>query len=130
MHPRPRSMRAIITAIVLSLYVLSFNGYMYGFFYMDIDKFWIKLFYYWLLTIITLFLIIDELLQYKSFLHKQFNIITKISVLINIILITFTYQLPIAVEPAKAFFLFNGSVFASTMIILISGGRHGVFNKD
>lgn len=72
------------------------------------------------------FVIIDELLGYDSFLHKQFNLMSKISLLINIILITFTYQVPIN-NPVKAFLVFDGGVLFTSLSVLISGVRRGLF---
>jgi hypothetical protein len=80
------------------------------------------------MALMVAFLILDELLRYKTWLHEQFNIIGKISVLVNVFLITFTYQLHLK-SPVLAFTVYNSAVCIATIIILFTGIKNDIF-KD
>lgn len=122
-------MRCKIALIMLVFYIVCVNTYMYCFYYTDIDRFWIKLCgYYWPLVVFFGYFILDEMAIYKSNVHRAINIIAKYCVWFNIILITFTYQIPIK-KPYQAFFCFDGPVLVTLIMFFISGLHRGIFKE-
>lgn len=121
-------MRTIITAFVLLIYVILFNLYLYELTLGTLSYRRTKLLYYYITLGMLLFFLIDNKIGIRSFLHEQFNILCIISVIFNYIIAILCYH-KILYNPMTVFVSFNGGILIATIMVLISGGRHGIF-KD
>lgn len=74
-----------------------------------------------------LFYFIDLKIGIESWWHEQFNNICFLTVILNYVLIIFNHH-EILTDPIDKFLCFNGSVIVTSIMILISGGRHHAFN--
>jgi len=120
---------AILNLLALLLYTGFNNLYIYELFYGSWEYRLTKGFFYFFTSIFVLFLIVGEGTGYRSNREFQTNLICKITLLACFIIFAFT-QLDIFMPKPRMYFLsLNGSVFAISIIILISGLRHDYF-KD
>jgi hypothetical protein len=120
--------RIYISIFVLICYSTGFNFYLWELFYGSWYSVNAKGFYY-LLTILTLiWLNIDKKLTNSSHLNKDFHSITEYAVIINFIIIMLTLYNIINI-PLLYFFIYNGSVLVTTLIVLVIGTKHGIFKK-
>jgi hypothetical protein len=122
-------MRAVICAIALILFCASMNTYIYRIDHNCLPIKEMRLWYNYTLGGFILFYIIDELFGYKNYIHENLNLICKFTSVINIILVIINHQ-DIMTNPLEKFLLFNGAILAVTIMILISGGRHGYFQNN
>lgn len=119
--------RAIVNIILLILYSAGFNFYLYELFYGSWLPVNSKAFYYLITTVSLFWLILDEYMGYVSYINQKLNIIHKLCLLLNFAIITITlYGL---LNTRQYFYLYNGSIFVLSLMILTSGGRHDYF-KD
>lgn len=108
----------------LLLYLASVNFYLYELFYGPMSKTDARSIYYVSTAFVFLYLTLCD--RYEP--QCQFNTICKICITTNFFF--FTYVLVGAFpDPVFYLFLLNGSVFAITIMILISFARNGYFIK-
>jgi cytochrome c biogenesis factor len=119
---RLMKLRLALTVIVVIIYVGLFNLYIYDLTKIDIRA--SKLFYNYLTLSALIFFLLDIKSGFVSFIHKQFNLILILCVIINYVIIILTHH-TILQNPKPMFWAFNGSVFAVTLIIGSSILRHG-----
>lgn len=122
-------MRTLLTLIVLILYVGLFNLYIYELPrpYMSLKE--CKLLYNYLTVSMLIFFVADLKYGFDNWLHAQLNFICILSVIINFILIILTHHV-ILKTPVEMFFVFNGSIFATTAMILICSTKYGYHRKN
>lgn len=120
-------MRTAVTVVALILYVLSFNFYLYELTHILTHR-KATLLYNSITLSMLLFFILDLKLGFVSHLHEQLNLLCFLSVIANILLIICTHLFLIR-EPLALFFIFNGSIFATTLMVAISMYRHGFFKN-
>jgi|GEM_PF-2977984 len=114
--------RVYITIGVLITYVALFNLYMYELDFIPIKN--SKLFYNYITFGMLLFALLDLKCGFVSFMHKQFNLICFICLLINYVIIILTHH-TILRDCDPIFYSFNGAVMAVTIMIGSSIYRHG-----
>ncbi len=117
-----------LTIIVLIIYTALNNFYLYQLVWGGWNNASVKGFFYLFTSVFILFLIVAEMVEYKSNSEYQVNIIGKLSLLANFIIFALT-QLNIMPKPIEYFYLLNGSILAISIIIIISGLRHGTFKN-
>lgn len=88
----------------------------------------LRLFYNGITLGMVLFFFIDLKIGFESWWHEQFNTICILTVMINYILIILIHA-KVLDDSFKEVIIFNGSVFVTSIMILISGGRHNVFKS-
>jgi hypothetical protein len=111
----------MIYCTLFSLYVLQLPN-------PDVPMKQLKLFYNYLNVGMLLFYFIDLKRGIESEWHQQFNDICFWVVIINYILIILNHH-ELLNDPITKFWCFNGSVIITSLMILISGGRHNEFNS-
>lgn len=120
--------KSILNGIALIAYTALFALYLHrltGGTIIGVDA---KRMYYVFTSAFLLWLIIDEVTGYQTDVNMQFNWVNKFSLLGNFIIISLTLN-AIILSPLVWFYSYNGLIFAATIPILISGGRHGYFDK-
>lgn len=122
-------MRAVLTLFIVLLYCTLFSYYLIEMNDITIPMKGIKLLYNFITLGMVMYFFIDFKLGFTSYLHQQFNTVCICCVMINFIFIILTHA-EILTNPIKMLWCFNGSVFATTAIVLISGLKHGTFTKD
>lgn len=120
--------RSIINLTLLALYAAGFNFYLYELFLGSWDKLDTKIFYYGITIVFLTWLTVDDYFGYLTYLQKTTNLIGKISILINFLIIIFTLNNKLN-NPIAYFVVLNCSNLLLTVSILISGCRHGYFKK-
>lgn len=88
----------------------------------------LKLFYNYLTLGMIVFFLIDLKTGFESIWHKQFNLIAILCVIINYIIIILNHH-GLLCDSIGVFWIFNGSVFVTSLMILTSGIHHGIFKK-
>lgn len=73
------------------------------------------------------FYLLDKKAGFINILHKQFNYICLFSVYCNWLLILMIHQL--IIKSPNYFYIFNGLIFANTLIVFICMKRHGHINS-
>lgn len=121
--------RAFINMAALIGYAASFNYYLYQLFYGSWETIQTKSFYYSFTILLFLWLIIDEMKGYTSYFNQAFNFACKFCIVINFIIITLTLNNKLS-TPIAYFKIFDCSILVLTLMILISGCRHGYFKKN
>lgn len=121
-------MRSIICIGVIMLYCTLFSLYIFQLTNPDVPLKQLKLFFNYLNVGMLLFYWIDLKTGFESEWHREFNSICFWVVIINYVLIIFNHH-ELLTDPIIKFWCFNGSVIVTSIVILISGGRHGTFNK-
>lgn len=120
--------RAYISFFILIWYTLLFNVYLYELFYGTWNIVYTKAFFY-LITILTKgYLIINRKVKRRTELSEHLDDIIEYTVCINFTIIMLSLYNLIFV-PLLYFFIYNGSVLVTTLIVLIIGTRHGAFKK-
>lgn len=119
--------RGIIIATVSMFNWLFLTFYFYEWFYGSIDKVLTKASFYLFIVAFNIFILVQDLNQ-KSDIANQLLIICKLSNIINFAMIFISY-LVISGSIRGYFFTFNGCAFIITLMIFISGLRHGLL-KD
>jgi hypothetical protein len=116
--------RIVITVIALILYVGLFNVYLYDLTRINIAT--SKIFY----NLITLFGVgffaLDIKAGFVNHIHKQFNLLLILCVLINYVIIICTHAEWIT-DTDNLFYSFNVSVFAITLTIFICEMKYKTF---
>lgn len=122
-------MRTVITIIALTTYLIAANFLIWRLGYGCKDAVSVIHNKEWLIeswVFISTFALIDEWCKYTTFLHKQFNHLCKLALILDFIIYLLIY-LQVLKSPVEQFIYFNGSMLAVTVMILISGLRHGTF---
>lgn len=121
--------RAYINLFVLVVYSGLYNFYLYQLFYGSWYPINTKGFYY-LITIITLLWgIIDrKIVKNSTETSRHVGFITELVIIINFIIIFITLY-DLIFTPLLNFFIYNGSVLVTTLIVLVIGTKHEVFKK-
>lgn len=120
--------RAYISFFALIGYTLLFNVYLCELFYGSWNVVHTKAFFY-LITIFTkLYLIINRKLKRRTELSAHLDDIIEYTVIINFMIIMLSLYDLIFI-PLLYFFIYNGSVLVTTIIVLIIGTRHGAFKR-
>lgn len=120
--------RAYYSFFVLIGYTLLFNLYLFELFYGSWNVVHTKAFFY-LITIITkLYLIINRKVKKRTELSGHLDDIIEYTVIINFMIICLSLY-DLFFVPLLYFFIYNGSVLVTTLIVLIIGTRHGAFKK-
>lgn len=114
--------------IVLTMYGAATNLYLYELFWGIWEKRFAKGFFYLSTSMFLLYLVVGEVKKYTSNLDYQSNIICKLTIAANLMIFAFT-QFDLIPKPIMYLFLLNGSIFAVSIIILLSGIKHDIF-KD
>lgn len=119
-------MRLVVTIFALCIYVLFFNWYIYALTDGNYTIRCAKLIYSCSTLFIALFYKINQMIKGMSQINEQLNEVCFWALICNFIFILLTHACILTKEePQKMFYAFNGSVFALTIIILISMRRHG-----
>lgn len=121
-------MMGVLNFIVLTLYTAFNNFYLYELFWGSWPNARTKGFFYLITSLYLLYLIIGEMATYNSNLEYQTSMICKWVLFANFIIFAFT-QLNLMPKPIMYLYLLNGSVFAISCIIIISGIRYGTFKN-
>lgn len=121
-------MRSIGCILVLIAYCFAFSIYIYELPRHNWAPENVKIFYSATTVIMVLFCMIDARMGFESWWHRQFNLICNLALVFNFIFIILTHM-QILSDPELTFFIFNGSVIAVSLMILISAKRHGEFNN-
>lgn len=119
-------MRTAIAITCLIVYVLVFNYYIQTLGIIPIR--FSKLVYNYTTCLMVVFLFLEESFGYVTYLHKQLNKVAKMSLIFNYVIIIFTHQLIIS-DPTNMLLIFNGSIFVTSLMILISAWQHGYFKQ-
>lgn len=121
--------RLYINLFVLVAYTAGYNFYLWELYFGNWYVINAKGFYY-LVTIITLLSgVIDRnKAQNTTEASRQVGFITELAVIINFIFIVITLY-DIIFTPLLYFFIYNGSVLVTTIIVTIASTRHGNFKK-
>lgn len=121
--------RAYINLFVLVSYTGLYNLYLYELFYGSWYEINTRGFYY-LVTVITLICgVIDRKLPKNTTeLSRNIGFITELVVIVNFIFIFITLY-DIIFTPLLNFFIYNGSVLVTTMIVTIAAVKHGIIKK-
>lgn len=120
-------MRSVRCIVVLIIYCVLFNLYLFQLVNPHVPMKQVKLLYNYLNIGMLLFYFIDLKTGFESGWHEQFNNICFLVVILNYVLIIFSHH-GLLTEPVTMFLCFNGAVIATSLFLLISGGRHDVFN--
>lgn len=120
---------ALLNFTVLLIYTACNNLYLYELFYGSWEYRLTKGFFYLYTSVFLTYLVVAEILGYTTNREFQTNIICKLTLLIAFIIFALTQLDILMPRPRMYFCLLNGSIFALSIIILISGLRHGYF-KD
>lgn len=105
-----------------------FNTYLYELFWGTWEIRYAKALYYGATALILIYTYVDELIGGRSDIHFQINLITKAAVIVNFILF-FLIQFDLLREPIIYLFTLNGSVFAISIMVLLSALKHGAFKN-
>lgn len=122
-------LRVAISVLFLVAFCGSIDIYLWRFDHDCLPIKQMRIWYNTTLAVFVLFFIMDELFGYKSYLHQQYNLICKITTLLNIILVLLTHM-DIIDNLFYKWLMFNGSVIATAIIITLSCFRHGTFSTD
>lgn len=117
-----------VNILVLVLYTGLNNFYLYELFWGRWSNWHVKCFFYIFTSAFLLYIIVCELFRYDNQSEYETNIICKFTLLCNFIIFALT-QLNFLPKPIDYLYLLNGSVFAVSVIIIISGLRHGAFKR-
>lgn len=122
-------MRVALSILAVVIYVLAFNACLY--YHGIIPTRYYKITY----NLITLFGIatyaIDKHFGIISYLQREFNRILLVCIIMNYLLILATLLLVVSDTNFKdKFYVFNGAIFAVSLMIFISGFKHGLFKKN
>lgn len=121
--------RAAISGLLVLIYVIVFNLYIYLLANGFLKVIEARLFYYYLTGAMTLLSWADLKTITKNEYHIQFNTIAFLSLFANFILNILNYHSVFLADAPNMFMIFNGLIFANTIIVLICMKRHGFF-KD
>lgn len=116
--------RTYITISAIIIYVLLFNLYLYELTKIPIKN--SKLFYNYLTLGMLLFALLDLKAGFVGFMHTQLNLICFSCLIINYIIIILTHHVVLK-NTDPLFYVFNGSVFATTLMIGSSIYRHDYY---
>lgn len=121
-------MRSIGCILVILIYISCFNLYLYELPRHNWAIEHCKIFYNAITVVMITFCLVDSRIGFESQWHSEFNLICSIVVIINFIIIILTH-LTLISDPILYCWIFNGSVFVVSLMVLISGGRHHEFNE-
>lgn len=120
-------MRSMLCLIVLISYSAFFTAYLIGMKNPNIPLQTLKLLYYTNTLLMFCFTIYDLKTGFESQWHKDFNNICIAAIIINNVLMILVH-FQVLDDKLTEILIFNGSVFATSLFVLISGGRHNEFN--
>lgn len=122
-------MRVLIALTALFIYGVSMN--LYIFYIGMMPTRYSKLWYNYTTLFAILFIFIEQHFGVINFVHKQINLILKSAFVINILLFIAVNNLWINDESCTdKLLLFNGAIFATSLLIIISALRHGFFTQS
>jgi len=121
--------RAVITAIMISVYVLAFNLYIYMLSHGLLGQSERRLMNYYITATMFCFCWYDLKNMTDTLYHSDFNNIAFSSVLSNYVLNLINHHGLFNETGAQKFLIFNGLIFVITLSILISGIQHGYFKN-
>lgn len=111
------------------IYLLLFNFYIYELTH-GLSHRKCVLFYSYLTGGMTAICFFDRVHITRLTVHRQFNILSILSVLANFILIILTQHTVISnTRDTAMFYTFNGLIVVVTIMIFISGIKHGIFKE-
>ena len=117
-------MRVILCIVVLCLYVLAFNFYLWELTHQDILTFReTKLFYNYMTAGMILFCFADIKGGIVYDMHRQLNEICILTVLAHFTILILINHL-IITKPLPILFIFNGLVFVVTVLITLAAVKH------
>lgn len=120
--------RAYISFFVLIGYTLCFNVYLYELFYGHWQPVNSKGFFYLITIISKVYLFINRKVKRRTELSEHIDDIMDLTVIINFVIIMLSLYDLIFI-PLLYFFIYNGSVLVTTLIVLIIGTKYGAFKK-
>lgn len=119
--------RIYITVGVLLIYSLLFNGYIFELTHQTVlTAGGVRILYTSLTMGMVSFFLMDRFAGYVNYLHKQFSYLCMASVYSNWVLIIMIHLS--IIQGTICFYLFNGLIFANTLIIFTCMRRHGINN--
>ena len=121
--------RIAISALLLVGFCASIDLYLWRFDHDCLPIQQMRLWYNLTLGIFFGYTLIDEICGYKSYLHQQYNLICKLSILLNIICVILTHM-NLTDTLYQRWIMFNGSVVATVIIITSSCFRYGTFSNN
>ena len=121
--------RAILGFIVLIISMGIYNLYLCELIFGPPDKRLIKAMFYLTIAFVSIYLLIGDMRKGGSRINFQIAFITKCSLIVNFILFALILYNLLA-HPVIYLFILNGSILILSIMILISGLRNHVFNKD
>lgn len=120
--------RTIGAFIALLLHTSMFDIYLYELLWGNMNISIVKGIYYFITAIFLLYITINDIAGYTSEAHLEISHVSKFSIIINFMFFALTL-FNILQKPILYLFLFNGGIFAVSMIILLSGVKHGIFKN-
>lgn len=120
--------RAYLSFFVLIGYTLCFNVYLYELFYGPWQPVNSKGFFYLITIVSKLYLFINRKVKKRTELSEHIDDIMDLTVIINFVIIMLSLYDLIFI-PLLYFFIYNGSVLVTTLIVLIIGSKYGAFKK-
>ena len=122
--------RTILSACLVLAYLALFNCYIYLLCNGMLNPTERRLWYYFITAGMTIFSWIDLKTVTTNWYHIQFNNIA-FSVLCLNYFLNIANHIGLLGSDAPAMFIsFNGLIFVVTLLILLSGGRHGYFKQN
>lgn len=118
--------RSKATGLVIILYVLFFNSYIYLLSNGMLGQSERRLMYYYITGIMTAFCWWDLKTLTSERFHSDFNTVAFSALITNYILNLLNHH-GIDSNPAYNFIIFNGTILVVTLSILLSGWQHGYF---
>lgn len=119
-------MRSIVCIIAIMLYSVFFSLYIFQWTNPDVPMKQLKLWYNYINVGMLIFYWIDLKTGFESEWHKEFNAICFFAVILNYILVILNHH-ELLNDPVSKFWCYNGSLFVTSLFVLISGGRHNAF---
>lgn len=121
--------KTLINLFALALYVSGFNFYLYELFYGSWNTLQAKGFFYIItVSFLTYIFFISKYTGQTTYLSEQFDLISKLTVLINFIIIVLTLY-DLLNNHRTYFYTFNGSILVTTIMVTFSGFKHGIFKE-
>lgn len=121
--------RAIFGFTVLIISVGVYNLYLYELLWGTWEKREAKALFYLITAFVLLYLLIEDLTKKGSITNFQITVICKCSLIINFLLFSLILYGSIA-NPVVYLYILNGSIFVISIMVLISGLRHGIFKNE
>jgi len=118
-------MKGTLTILAVIAYVLSINLYMCYFGLIEIH--YSKLWYNYTLGFAIGYYAFNNYIGITNYWQQEFNRILIAALLINQFLVILVFHGILDLNFKRYFYIFNGSTFVVSMLILFSGVRHGIF---